>query len=270
MKRSPSSKNQIAADQITAQEERRRNFEFQVALRTSTPDPFAMPPTGDMLGEYLYPWDDLESKQVPFGPQDPLAYGGTLNYEWHGFLRGPLTPFVEAFGILSPLMMERLPGWAMAAAKECLHDMKCSLSPVRPSSVGWCLGFGASAVKTFHEWGVTLRDVGQASPELKRHLFCQAAERVESETEAVRLFLNGFCDGIKAGQEINGQTHVFKWKLFIALKWAELRGVSRSDVAWQIRQSIKTKNDPRNEERQILKFLDRIGFPRGKSGPKQK
>ena len=211
-KKSPSSdapqiKNQAVGDQSELQNQRQRNFELKVALgSTNTPDPFGMPPIGDKLGEYFYAWDDLEAKQIPFGPQDPLAYGGSLNYEWHRFLRGPLTPFVEAFGVMSPLVTERLPRWAVAAAQECLDDMKWALPPVRPSSVGWCLGFGVSAGKTFHKWGVSLRDVGQASPELKRHLFCQAAERAESETEAVRLFLNGFCDGIKAGQEIDSQT----------------------------------------------------------------
>jgi len=208
----------------------------------------------------------LEDKTLPFEAPNPLAYGGHLSADWHSFLCGPLRPFVECLGLVTS---QNVPSWTLRAAWICLKDMKC-LSVPKPYAVGWCLGFGITAANQFQKWDVELREFAKASPELKRHLFNQIADKAGNDIEAARAFCNGFCDGIQAGQEVKGRDHIFKWKLFIALKHAEFIQLSRIEVVKRVRQFISTSCDCRSEERQILKLLDDIGFPRGKSGPKRK
>ena len=253
-----------------SQDSRKADFYTQVALgSTHSPDPFAMPPTGDSISAHFYPWQTLETKQPLFGPPHPLAYGGQLNYAWHSFLRGPLSPFIESFGVLSPVASGHTPLWAVRSASECLDDMKCDASAIRPCAVFWCLGFGIAAAKQFEAWGVSLREFAKASPELKRYLFNEAADRAERETETVRAAMNGFCNGIAAGQAITGASHNVKWRLFVTLKWAELAGCSRGQVAKLVRKTIPTKGNQESETRQLLEYLGEIKFPVGKSGPRK-
>ena len=258
-KPAPQSKDRTAEPQSRPHDQRRVSFDIKVALSgLSTLDPFAVPAPGDNLSAWLYPWRTLEEKQHPFEPPHLLAYGGALSTDWHRFLHGPLCAFTAALGLVSPLAPESASRCAMEASKNCLKDMKCDVSAVRPHSAGWCIGFGISAAKKLGEWDIELSEFAKVSPELRRHLFNQAADLAERDTETARAFLNGFCDGLEAAKALDHQCATFKWRLYVALKSRELWRLSRRKIVKNIRKlGLATESQVRD----VFKVLKQLGVP---------
>lgn len=226
---------------------------------SGTPDPFAMP-NRDNPFWFL---ETLESKTHPFAPPDPLALGGALSFDWHSFLSGPLSPFAVALGLRSPVgCYDEKCQMSTEAARQVLRAFKVPTSFPVPWGAGWLLGFGLTAAKHFEKWNVKLNELAKASPRLKRHLFNRAADLTERDVEAVRLFLNGFCDGVKAGQETELQCTAHKWRLFVALRGHDFQSncqivkalkEHRLVTESQIRPALRVLSELRNPPRRLSK-----------------